>query len=301
MVSHDRFFVADPGQNALPAAGESCKEMRLDEALGNQQVAFQRRPVHHQLRARRQNADRHIVPLTVMDKDRIVPVNLVAQLFPQLLWPGSPVAAGRHQQRHLDLRIAGFQFFQHRRQDVPARDRPRMVADENDRRPLSRCQLPQCGRRNGPLHRLPDEHLPRLPGRQSADPRRQDFCCSSRQLRPQAAAAIGNSYFHSSSRRSIQYSIYCIQSLCFQHSMRLQLRQVQNRRLSTILRFRQTLRSETVESAESGALPRRRFSGWTALSASHVAPLRITPLPRCIGRADFPRQRSGTAAEGCKK
>ena len=95
-----------------------------------------------------------------MDHDFLPFDDLRTEFGDQLLPGGSPVKAGRDQNRHLDSRRAAPQPFQDLRHDDPARNRTGVVAGDHHRPPPSGGQLLQGRRTDRRVERLTDRPRP---------------------------------------------------------------------------------------------------------------------------------------------
>ena len=115
VVAQHRRLIADAGQDALPPAGETGEEVRLNETLRNEQVGVHRRPVDDQRCAGGQNADLNIGFRVkgVVNDDFLGTRNFLPQLCFQLGGRCEPVETGGYQQRHPNLRIPLPELRQH--------------------------------------------------------------------------------------------------------------------------------------------------------------------------------------------
>ena len=209
VIAHHRDLVADAGQHALAPAGKAREEVRLDEALGDQQLRLGGEPVDHAGRAGGQNAHpdvRRGIP-AVVDDDAALPIQLVAELYAQLLLRAGAMEARGHQQRDLDIRAALPQLPEHVRQDIPAGDRARMVGNDDDAVFSAPGQLRKARAVDRMLHRLSDDGQAVAPGLQLADPGTQNLRISL--FKGDRAGAIGN-LKHRPSLLFILYS-FCLQ------------------------------------------------------------------------------------------
>ena len=122
VVAQNGDLIAHAGQHALAAAGEAGEEVRLNEALGHQQVGLHRQPVNDAIGAGGEHADLHVgggVP-AVVNHNGFMVHDVLTQLANQLLFGGGAVEAGGNQQGDLDVRIAPAQLGQHMGQNVLA-------------------------------------------------------------------------------------------------------------------------------------------------------------------------------------
>ena len=143
--------VADAGQDALAPAREPGEEVRLDEALGDQQVAVQRQLVDPQLGAGGQAAD--ILEVVVLkgfvDGDLLVVDDLVAEHPALLLLGGGAVQPGGDQDGDVGVGAAGADLLQQNGQGELAGHRAGVVAGDDHHRMLALGQLPQAGGADG--------------------------------------------------------------------------------------------------------------------------------------------------------
>ena len=128
--------------------------MRLDEALGHQQVRLHRRPVNDQGRAGGQNADLHIAVRVkgVVDADGFRRGDFLPQLGGQLRFGGQTVEARGHQQGDLNAGIALPERPEHGGQNVPAGHGAGVVGDDDGAGFFARRQLRQSGGADGVCH-----------------------------------------------------------------------------------------------------------------------------------------------------
>ena len=87
MVVHDGLVAGDTGKDGLTAAREPGKEVRLNKALGKQQIAIDGNLVDDALATRRQGADlfHHAVVSRDVHNDFLVGNDLLAVLVDELL------------------------------------------------------------------------------------------------------------------------------------------------------------------------------------------------------------------------
>ena len=107
--------------------------MRLDKALCDQQVGLGGQLVDDAVCAGRQHADLDVGGrvAAVVDHDFFIVNDLLPELADKLVLGGRAMEAGRDQERNIDLRVTLAQFREHKRDNVAAGDRPRVVADDN--------------------------------------------------------------------------------------------------------------------------------------------------------------------------
>ena len=134
MIGQHSFPGSDPRQNTFPAAGKSCKKVRLNKSFRHQKITVHRQRIHRQFPAGRQDTDlRHgrSVP-GIVDHDLFILNDIFAEFLHQFLTGGLPVNAGGDQQSDLHLRIACPQFRQHGRNNEFTGDWTGMVTADNN-------------------------------------------------------------------------------------------------------------------------------------------------------------------------
>ena len=148
VVFVDRDRVADAGQDALAAARETSEEVRLDEALGHQQVAVQRELVDPQLCARRQLTDalEVIVLKRLVDHDLLIVHNVVAEHAALLFLGRRTVQAGGDQDGDIRIRVARADLLEQDRQGQLARHGAGVVACDKHNLVLALGQFGQARR-----------------------------------------------------------------------------------------------------------------------------------------------------------
>ena len=135
VVVHDGLVAGDTGQHGLAAAREAGKEVRLDKALGKQQIAIGSDLVDDALAARRQGADllHHAVVSRDVHDDLLVGDNLLAILVDELLMRRRTVHTSRNQNTNASLGSCSMNVMQQNRHRHTRRNRTRMVrTDDND-------------------------------------------------------------------------------------------------------------------------------------------------------------------------
>ena len=152
--------VADAGQDALAPAGEAGEEVRLDEALADQQVAVHGDLVAEELGAAGQVAhlDEVVRLKGVVHGDLLVVHDGVAEHAPLLLLGGGPVQAGGDEDGDVRVRVAGADLRQQDGQGQLAGHSAGVVAGDQGDLLLAHGQLPQGlgadGVRQGVLHQF---------------------------------------------------------------------------------------------------------------------------------------------------
>lgn len=133
--------------------------MRLNKALGYQQLCLYRKSVNDQRRTGGQDADLNICVLiaAVVDDYSTLIHYLPAELCFQLLGRGQAVKARGDKQRDLYIWAACSQLTQHIGDDVPARHRARMVGNDDDAVLFALGKLAEPGAVDWIFHRGADD------------------------------------------------------------------------------------------------------------------------------------------------
>ena len=97
VVRHDRLGGCDARQDRLAAAREACEEVRLDEALGDEEVGIDRRAIDEQFAARRQKTEvgHPRIILRVVDDDLLVLDDILAEAVDEFFMRRRTVEARR--------------------------------------------------------------------------------------------------------------------------------------------------------------------------------------------------------------
>ena len=161
VVVHDRLVGGDARQDGLAAAGEPCKEVRLDEALGKEQVGVGSDLVDDALASGRQGADLHhhaVVGGDVHD-DLLVCHDVLAVLVDELLVCGGAVHTSSHEDAHAGLGSGGVDATQQDGHRHARGNRARVVRADDDDVLLASAELLKLGRAVGVVERILDELL----------------------------------------------------------------------------------------------------------------------------------------------
>ena len=134
VVVHDGLVAGDARQDGLAATRETGKEMRLNEALGKQQIAIGSNLVDDALATRRQGTDlfHHAVVGRDMHDDLLVSDDLLAVLVDKLLVRRRTVHAGRDQYAHTRLGSGSVDVMQQNRHRHTRGNGTRMVGANDD-------------------------------------------------------------------------------------------------------------------------------------------------------------------------
>ena len=148
VVVHDRLVGGHARQDGLAAAREPCKEVRLDEALGEEQVSVSGDLVDDALAAGGQGADLlhgGVVGRHVHD-DLLVGHDVLSVLVDELLVRGGAVHAGCHKDAHAGLGGRSVDAAQQDRHCHARGDRARVVRADDDDVLLAGAELLELGR-----------------------------------------------------------------------------------------------------------------------------------------------------------
>ena len=135
VIPEHRFRGGDAGQHALASAGETGKEVGLNETLADQQVCFRRNAVDPKCSAGRQGADgdHGIFVRAVVNDEMFLFGNFRTEFFYQFCLCGAAVAACGDEKGDLGIGIAAADGCQHGRNENLTGDGTGMVTgDEND-------------------------------------------------------------------------------------------------------------------------------------------------------------------------
>ena len=143
VVVHDGLVAGDARQDGLAATRETGKEVRLNKALGKQQIAIGGNLVDDALTTRRQGANlfHHAVVGRDMHDDFLVGDDLLAILVDELLMRRGTVHAGRNQNTHASLGRSGMNVMQQNRHRHTRRNGTRMVGADDDNVLLASTKL----------------------------------------------------------------------------------------------------------------------------------------------------------------
>ena len=143
MVVHDGLVAGNAGQHGLAAAREASKEVRLNKALGKQQIAIGRNLVDDALAARRQGADlfHHAVVSRDVHNDFLVGNDLLAVLVDEFLVRRRTVHTRSNQNTHTSLGRSGMDVMQQNRHRYTRGNGTRMVGANNDNILLASTEL----------------------------------------------------------------------------------------------------------------------------------------------------------------
>ena len=133
VVVHDGLVAGDARQDGLAATRETGKEVRLNKALGKQQIAIGRNLVDDALATRRQGADlfHHAVVGRDMHNDFLVGNDVLAILIDELLVRRRTVHTRSNQNTHTGLGRSGMNVMQQNRHRHTRRNGTRMVRADN--------------------------------------------------------------------------------------------------------------------------------------------------------------------------
>ena len=134
VVVHDGLIAGDAGQDGLTAARETGKEVRLNEALGKQQIAIGGNLVDDALATRRQGADlfHHAVISRDVHNDFLVGNDLLAILIDELLVRRRTVHTRSNQNTHTGLGRSGMNVMQQNRHRHTRGNGTRMIGANDD-------------------------------------------------------------------------------------------------------------------------------------------------------------------------
>ena len=137
-------------KHALPPSREARKEVRLDEAFGDEQVCLHRETVHDEPAARRKRASLYEACRVgrVVHHDPLARHDILAELSDQLLARRQPMEASRDQNRDLRRRVPLPDALKQLRHDDLRRDRPSVVARDYHDLPLAGGQFLKTRRAN---------------------------------------------------------------------------------------------------------------------------------------------------------
>ena len=143
VVVHDGLVAGDARQDGLAAAGETGKEVRLNKALGKQQIAIGSNLVDDALAARRQGADlfHHAVIGRDVHNDFLVGNNLLAILVDEFLVRRRTVHTRSNQNTHSSLGRSGMDVMQQNRHRHTRGNGARMIGANNDNILLASTKL----------------------------------------------------------------------------------------------------------------------------------------------------------------
>ena len=134
VVVHDGLIAGDAGQHGLAATRETGKEVRLDKALGEQQIAIGGNFVDDALATRRQGADlfHHAVISRDVHDDLLVGNDLLAILVDELLVRRRTMHTRRNQNTHTSLGRGSMDVMQQNRHGNARGNGTRMVGADDD-------------------------------------------------------------------------------------------------------------------------------------------------------------------------
>ena len=134
VVVHDGLIAGDAGQDRLSAAREAGKEVRLNKALGKQQITIGGNLVDDALAARRQGADlfHHAVVSRDVHNDFLVGNDLLAVLVDELLVRRRTMHTRSNQNANACLRRSGVDVMQQNRHRHTRGNGARMVGANDD-------------------------------------------------------------------------------------------------------------------------------------------------------------------------
>ena len=143
VVVHDGLVASDTGQHGLTATRETGKEMRLNEALGKQQIAIGGNLVDDALATRRQGADlfHHAVVSRDVHDDFLVGNDLLAILVDELLVRRRTVHTRSNQNTHASLGRSRMDVMQQNRHRHTRGNGTRMVGANDDNILLASTKL----------------------------------------------------------------------------------------------------------------------------------------------------------------
>ena len=143
VVVHDGLVAGDARKDGLAAARETGKEMRLNEALGKQQIAIGSNLVDDALATRRQGADlfHHAVISRDVHNDFLVGNDLLAVLVDELLVRRRTMHTRSNQNANARLRRSGMDVMQQNRHRHTRRNGTRMVGANDDNILLASTKL----------------------------------------------------------------------------------------------------------------------------------------------------------------
>ena len=143
VVVHDGLVAGDTRQNGLAATRETGKEVRLNKALGKQQIAIGSNLVDDALAARRQGADlfHHAVIGRDVHNDFLVGNDLLAVLVDELLVRRRTMHTCSNQNANARLRRSGVDVMQQNRHRHTRGNGARMVGANDDNILLASTKL----------------------------------------------------------------------------------------------------------------------------------------------------------------
>ena len=143
VVVHDGLVAGDARQDGLAATRETGKEVRLNKALGKQQIAIGGNLVDDALAARRQGADlfHHAVISCDVHNDFLVGNDFLAVLVDELLVRRRTMHTRSNQNANARLRRSGVDVMQQNRHRHTRGNGARMVGANNDNILLASAKL----------------------------------------------------------------------------------------------------------------------------------------------------------------
>ena len=143
VVVHDGLVAGDARQDGLAATRETSKEVRLNKALGKQQIAIDGNLVDDALAARRQGADlfHHAVVSRDVHNDFLVGNDLLAVLVDELLVRRRTMHTRSNQNANARLRRSGVDVMQQNRHGHTRGNGTRMVGANDDNVLLASAKL----------------------------------------------------------------------------------------------------------------------------------------------------------------
>ena len=143
VVVHDGLVAGDARQDGLAATRETGKEVRLNKALGKQQIAIGGNLVDDALATRRQgtNLFHHAVVSRDVHNDFLVSNDLLAILVDELLVRRRTMHTRSNQNTHASLGRSGMDVMQQNRHRHTRGDGTRMIGANNDNILLASTKL----------------------------------------------------------------------------------------------------------------------------------------------------------------
>ena len=143
VVVHDGLVAGDARQDGLAATRETGKEVRLNKALGKQQIAIGRNLVDDALATRRQGADlfHHAVVSRDVHNDFLVGNDLLAVLVDELLVRRRTMHTRSNQNANARLRRSGMDVMQQNRHRHTRGNGTRMIGANDDNILLASTKL----------------------------------------------------------------------------------------------------------------------------------------------------------------
>ena len=143
VVVHDGLVAGDAGQDGLAAARETGKEVRLNETLCKQQIAFGGNLVDDALATRRQGADlfHHAVVSRDVHNDFLVGNDFLTVLVDELLVRRRTMHTRSNQNTHASLGRGGMDVMQQNRHRHTRGNGTRMVGANDDNILLASTKL----------------------------------------------------------------------------------------------------------------------------------------------------------------